>query len=53
MEEILRRATEIAARCNRQNVVLEDVLFVVRKSPIRVQRLARQANQSLIEVIKG
>ena len=41
MEEILRRASDVSTRCNRQSVVLEDVLFVVRKSPIRVQRLAR------------
>ena len=41
MEEILRRAFDVSTRCNRQSVVLEDVLFVVRKSPIRVQRLAR------------
>ena len=46
MEEILRRASDVSTRCNRQSVVLEDVLFVVRKSPIRVQRLARYA-QSL------
>lgn len=41
MEEILRRASEVSTRCHRQSVMLEDVLFVVRKSPIRVQRLAR------------
>ena len=41
MEEILLRASDVAARCNRQSVSLEDVLFVVRKNPIRVQRLAR------------
>merc|ERR1719188_775019 len=41
MEEILQRASDVAARCNRPSVSLEDVLFVVRKNPIRVQRLAR------------
>ena len=41
MEEILQRASDVATRCNRQSVSLEDVLFVVRKNPIRVQRLAR------------
>ena len=52
MEEILRRASEVSTRCHRQSVMLEDVLFVVRKSPIRVQRLARYAESNHLSRIR-
>jgi transcription initiation protein SPT3 len=39
--EILYRAHEVAVRRSSKMISLEDVLFVLRKSPIRIQRLIK------------